>query len=73
MRGVFSGLCCVVGAGFRGWWYLCSRGFCFLFVCCVSFWVSDLQVVVFLYLSGVFMSLRKLGNVSARRLYWLGL
>ena len=35
--------------------------------------VSDLQVVTFLYLSGVFMSLRKLGNVSARQLYWLGL
>ena len=35
--------------------------------------VSDLQVVAFLYLSGVFMSLRKLGNVSAIRLYWLGL
>ena len=35
--------------------------------------VSDLQVVVFLYLSGVFMSLRKLGNASVRRLYYLGL
>ena len=35
--------------------------------------VSDLQVVVFLYLSGVFMSLRKLENVSVRQLYWLGL
>ena len=28
---------------------------------------------MFLYLSGVFMSLRKLGNVSARRPYWLGI
>ena len=35
--------------------------------------VSDLQVIVFLYLSGVFMSFKKLGNVSVRQLYFLGL
>ena len=52
---------CVVG-GF---------GSCLFVVVVVG--VSDLQVVVFLYLSDVFMSLRKLGNVSARRPYWLGL
>ena len=52
---------CVVG-GF---------GSCLFVVVVVG--VPDLQVLVFLYLSGVFMSLRKLGNVSARRPYWLGL
>ena len=49
MRGVFLGCCCVVGAGFWGWWYFCAMS---LYVVCAGFrgwWYLCSRVFWFLF------------------------